>query len=253
MMMFCHRLNPGDEEEDACAMCAIVIAPDYACTRPGKGDETLRAQFHQYLIDSGVLPTPLPVGQEHVSDLKKALSNAGVHVSLLTDDATKIEVVRTVKCHAKRCQTLLIYFCGHGSPLHVAPSGTLHGTLDLVGTDQLLPDYVLEPLKSVGFRGKLVYVINSCSAGKLSTSPADAPIIQSQLSSPTQHATDYDIISIQSTSWGRGQTQSKGERFGRKFIELVQTDPPIKQWKRHLDAAETTFSPLLQDLKLFSF
>jgi len=59
------------------------------------------------------------------------------------------------------------------------------------------------------------------------------------------------MFCFQSTSWGRGQTQSKGERFGRKFIELVQTDPPIKQWKRHLDAAETTFSPLLQDLKLY--
>lgn len=117
---FCRHLQPfvglaHCDDDDKCDTCAIVIAPDYAYPRPGRGDGNLRADFHQYLIDAGVLPTPLPVGQEHILDLKRALDNKGAHVTLLRDNATALEVVRTIKCHANRCKTLLVYFCGHGS------------------------------------------------------------------------------------------------------------------------------------------
>lgn len=255
--MFCRHLQPfvglaHCDDDDKCDTCAIVIAPDYAYPRPGRGDGNLRADFHQYLIDAGVLPTPLPVGQEHILDLKRALDNKGAHVTLLRDNATALEVVRTIKCHANRCKTLLVYFCGHGSPMHVAPSGTNHGALDLVGTDQLLPEYVLETLKSVGFKGKLIYVINSCSAGKLAIAAANASIVESQLTSNLPKL--YDTIMVTSTPWGYGQSQSKGEQFGRKFIDIIGRDSqiPIKQWKQSLDASDVTYSPTLKDFVVFT-
>jgi hypothetical protein len=241
---------------EKCDVCAVIIAPDYGKAIPGQVDNDTRAKIHQYLIDAGVLPKPLKAAQDHASNLREALMNAGVDVCMLTDDANLKKVTTTIQHQAQMCRKLFIYFCGHGHPLQVAPTGTVHGVLDLVGADKLLTEHIVEKLKSAPFgsekeRALLVYAVNACCAGMPPLSPANAAPCESQSSS--NRPAYFDMITIPSVQWGYSQSQDEGAVFGRKIIDIINQRPhlPIKQWEGFLQGTEINCPKILHNMPLF--